>query len=470
MFSAQELSASQKQTHQLSRYLRESLDLLHMPVQELEQLLRSELAENPMLEECASEPEQNTSDGSENSDAADRDIEIDEWGDEVDIPDPERVRRNEELPDFWMNSPAPEPTLIEQLDAEIATSGCSSRMRELATAIVDALDDSGYLTTPLADIAMTENADMQEISEALVFVQSFDPPGVAARDLAECLRLQLERKNLMTPLLTNIIDSGLSDIENNRIPHLAKKLGVTLDELNSALALLRTLEPAPGSRTKQAEQVIPELEIISDGEGGFVPRLTREQTIRFGISPRYSRLLDDPSVSVEDRKYLRDKYESAREFLRSLELRKSTLLGIGEVICRTQKDFLERGPEYLHSLTMKQAAELLNLNESTVSRAVSCGRRDGAGSARYISTPHGVYPLKYFFSGGYTGRAGEDIGANAVREKLKELILSEDPRAPYSDEKLAGLLKEAGIPVARRTVAKYREAMKILPASMRRKY
>jgi RNA polymerase sigma-54 factor len=348
------------------------------------------------------------------------------------------------------------------LDSEIATSKCDRRIGELAMEIASLIDDTGYLKTPLADIAMTCDADISELEDALKLIQSFDPPGVGARNLQECLILQLERKNMLTPLLKGILDTGFEDIEKNRLPQLAKRLGVTLDELTSALKLLRTLDPAPGAgKIKDGGQVPVELEIYRDEDGVYQVRLINERPLKFKISERYSKLLEDPDVSSEDKEYLKEKLESARELLRGLAQRKSTILKLGEVIADTQKDFFDRGAEYLHSLTMRQAAEKLQVHETTVSRAVA---------GKYAATPRGVYPLRYFFSGGYLNSSGEDIGVNAVKEKLRELIAQEDPSSPLSDEKLAGMLKACGVDIARRTVAKYREAMKIPSASLRRKY
>lgn len=452
----------QKQTQQLSMQQKQSLEILHLPVLELEQFLAREAAENPMLEEYDELPSKDVTGDTGQENSGEDAPEVDEWGDEVDTPDPARRTADENQPDFWMNRPAPEPSLMEQLDAEIATCKLDSRICELAGELVGQLNDSGFLTTPLADLAMICDADISEIEEALRLVQSFDPPGVGARDLAECLKLQLIRKNMLTPLLENIIDTGFDDIEKNRLPHLAKKLGVTLDELTSALKILRTLDPAPGAgKIKDGGEVPVELEIYPDEDGVYRVRLVNERPVRFRISARYEKLLDDPALSAEDKAYLKEKLDSARELLRGLAQRKSTILRLGEVIAGTQKDFFDRGPEYLHSLTMRQAAEQLEVHETTVSRAVA---------GKYAATPRGVYPLRYFFSGGYLNSSGEDVGVNAVKEKLRELIAQEDPESPLSDEKLAGMLKASGVDIARRTVAKYREAMKIPSASLRRKY
>ena len=456
----QSANLDQKQIQRLSQHQRQSLELLHCPVLELEQFLANELKSNPMLEELAPEPEPAVAEYS--AEEPQNGSDLDEWSSEDDIPDSERMRRSDEQPDYWLNRPAPEPTLAEQLDTEIITSRCSARTGELAMEIAALLDDTGYLKTPLADLAMTCNADLDELEEALKLIQSFEPPGIGARDLAECLRLQLERKGELTPLLDDIISTGLSDIENNRLPKLAKNLGVSMDELLAALSELRKLNPTPGVRAGSSTAAVPvELEIVRQSDGTYLVRLTREQPMRIGISERYRNMLKDPDLSAEDQAYLREKLSSAEELIKGLEQRKSTLLRLGEVIADCQKDFLDRGAEYLHGFTMKQAADILKVHETTVSRAV-----DG----KYVSTPHGVFKLKYFFSGTYSSPDGADIAANAVKEKLRELIRQEDPSAPLSDDKLSAMLAESGVSVARRTVAKYREGMNIPAAGKRRKY
>lgn len=462
MYLEQSAHLKQKQLQHLSLQQQQALEILQCTVFELEQLLAAELAINPMLEELPPETPKDEQSDVTNDDEMSLEIERDEWGDEVNIPDPERLRRDAEHPDFYSDRPAPGPTLAEQLESEILTSKCAPRTLELAEEIIGFIDDTGYLKTPLADIAMICDADIGELEESLKLIQSFDPPGIGARDLAECMRLQLIRSGKLTPLLDAVISTGLEDIEQNRIPQLASKLGVTLEELNYARAELRKLDPAPAAvNSRQPVQIPVELEIIRLEDGSYLVKTTREQQIRFGISKRYEDMLSDPTLSQEDRNYLKEKLTSAKELLRSLEHRKSTLLRLGETIAEHQKDFLDSGTEFLHSFTMKQAADILQLNESTISRAVD---------EKYIQTPHGVFPLKFFFSQGYTGSDGQDISANAVKKLLKKFIDEESPDAPLSDEKLAGLLNESGLAVARRTVAKYRESMKIPPASRRKQY
>ena len=351
----------------------------------------------------------------------------------------------------------------EQLSSEIATSGLDGRMRELAQCIIDNLDERGYLASHPADLAMACDASMDEMARALELVQSFDPPGIAARDLSECLRLQLKRKGLLSPLMEKLTGGeSLGEIAANHLPRLAAKLGISMDELKSAVARLKKLDPCPGyelvSRTAAAEE--PEIEIVRRGNDYAVAApFAREKSLY--VPDRYEKLLRDPSLSERDRAYIEEKMRSARELIKALRMRGDTVSAIGKVLIRTQRDFLEQGPSALKPLTMKQAGNILGLHETTISRAVA---------GKSVRTPQGVFPLKYFFSGGYRNDEGEDVAARAVQQKIRELVSGEDPRDPLSDDKLAKLLGESGLSVARRTIAKYREILRIPSSRLRKQY
>ena len=474
-FSTQ-LTNEQRQIQQLSLRKLQGLELLHLPQLALEERLRQELERNPMLEEelpeepVADLPPDSAASGSdadEDDEATldERIADLDEWNDELPLPEPAAASAGtEKLPDYWLNSPAPMPSLRDQLNEEVGAAGLPRRLAELAEKIIDELDDSGYLTTPLADLAMSCDADLEELEAALHYVQSLDPAGVGARSLGECLRLQLERSGRLTPLLAAVLDNGLDDVARNRLPALAHRLKVPLDELKAALEELRRLDPAPGRRltTTTAECIRPEVE-IRRGDHGFeaVPLDDRER--RLIINPVYRELLDTADLAAADRSYLREKLQRAREFIQALEQRRSTILRLAEVIASEQGPFMEHGVEALRPMTMKQAAARLGVHETTVSRAAA---------EKYILTPQGIFPFKFFFSG-KVAAAGTDAGElsnRAVMERIRELIAAEDPKHPLSDEKIAAALTAGGVAIARRTVAKYRESMKIPPTNLRRRH
>lgn len=470
-------SLEQRQQQQLSLRQRQALELLHLPALELEERLTHELEANPLLEELPPEnpPEtalENTTPTPDNDslgDEAELDEKLvednDDWADELPLPDEEVSTGDDLVFDRVASSAAPDFSLSEELHHELATCRVSPRLAELAGAIIDSLDASGYLRTPTADLAMAFDADEAEVAAALRLVQSFDPPGVGARDLAEALRLQLERSGRLTPLLERLLAEGLDDLARNRLPALARRLGVSVAELNSAIAELRSLNPLPGERLSEetGSEAVPEIEIVRRGDD-FVVRSLREHRRRIGFSERYLRLLEnDAELSGEDRAYLRDKYQRARELMRALEQRGTTLERLGGVIVATQREFLEHGVASLKPLTMKQAGAMIGVHETTISRAAA---------DKYVATPQGIFPFRFFFSAGYehAGESGDAVSNRVVMERIRELIAAEDSTHPLSDERVSELLKAENFPVARRTVAKYRELMKIPPSSLRRRH
>lgn len=471
----QTLSNTLRQEQQLSTRQLQSLELLNLPALELEERLLQELAANPVLEEAPPDsPEETDLAASSSADSATPEKEdeatldehaadSDEWQDELPVPEGDHETDSGELRDYLLNSIAAAPSLQTQLLDELAVADTDPKTRILAEQVIGSIDDSGYLRTPAADIAMAADADLVEVERAIQLVQSFDPPGVGCRDLGECLKLQLERAGKLTPMLREILDHHLEEIARNRLPQLAKTLRVTPEELSSALAELRKLNPYPGAGFAPAssEFVVPEAEIIRTEDGNYAAIPRRGTMPRLFLAERYLKMLENPDLTPEERSYLREKLQQAREFMHALDLRQSTILRIAEVLARTQRDFLDHGVEALHPLTMRQVGEELELHETTISRAVA---------NKYIQTPRGIFPFRYFFSSGFAAESGEELSNRAVMEKIRELVDAEDPAKPLSDDKIASLLKQSGISVARRTVAKYREAINIPASNLRKKH
>ena len=459
------LTGQLEQRLHLSQNMQRSLELLALPLPALDLRLAEELAGNPLLTEeesplpesaaAASEEKQQTED---ENDYESNSILADEWCDQ--LPLPGNGGSDEERGDYFSTIPAPPPSLNSLLTAEIHALDLPENIRKCALEIISALDDDGFLKTPPADLAMICNAGMDEVDSALKVVQDIAPAGVGARNLPECLKLQLIRKGQLTPVLEKLLDEGVSDLEKNRLDLLVKKLMITPGELEKMLKILRTLNPHPGRQESSAGSVvIPDLVIARNQDGSYTVHLRESRKI--GIQGYYEKLLNDDTLSAEDRAFLTEKYNGAKEFLRALEMRGTTLKQLGDLLIEVQKEFLDCGVEFLKPLTMKQAAESLGVNESTVSRTVA---------GKYAETPQGVLPLKNFFSTGVNSQSGEDVSNQAVMEKIRQLIAQEEPSSPLSDEAIAGLLKKSGIPVARRTVAKYRDILKIPSSSLRKKF
>ena len=463
------LTGQLEQRQLLSQNMRRSLELLALPVTALESRLSAELASNPLLELpdytaqndfTAELPRENDTSSYDENDYENNAELPDEWAN--DLPLPTAVSPDDAKRDFIGSLPAPPPQLRTQLYTELSAMELPENILRCALEIVSALNDNGYLDTPLPDLAMRCDADMPEISTALDLVQKIAPPGVAARDLAECLKLQLVRSGKMTEKLALLLDTGLEDLQKNRLDRLAVKLETDMTELHNMLKTLRSLNPAPGKQNSPVTSVIiPDLIITRRENGDYFCTVNRPESSRLTISQTYEKLLDNRELSADDRAFLTEKRNSAKELIHSLAMRESTLKQLGDLLIARQKDFLDHGKSALKPLTMKDAAEKLNVNESTISRCVA---------DKFADTPQGILPLKNFFTGGYDFDGTSEISNQAVMDKIRHLIDREDPFSPLSDEAIAQLLKKENIPVARRTVAKYRDMMDIPSSSLRKKF
>ncbi len=461
------LNNEQRQEQQMSAKQLQSLKLLNYSQLELLEHLNTLLASNPVLEaESVFEmPAELPETKPQREDEDDYEVQAsaaEEWRENLPLPG-ETGRDNSALQEYWLNSASANENFQDALQNELALSDYPANLKEIAEHIIDSLGDNGYLQSTLADIAMVCNCDMAEAETALRLVQSFDPPGIAARDLAECLTIQLKRSGKATPLLLTLLNDHQEEIARNQFPQLAKKLGVTLEELSESIRILRTLHPYPvtGGGRNRSEVILPEISIVRNEEGSYdvIPR--RERMPRIYLADRYLKMLENPSLPASDRAYLQEKIRQAREFLHAVELRETTIVRLGKMLVEHQRGFLENGPAALRPMTMKQAGEYLGVHETTVSRTAA---------GKYVDTPQGVFPLNYFFSAGFVADSGTEVSNRAVMEKIRELIAGEDPRKPLSDAQLTAAIEAEGLAVARRTVAKYRETLGIPASSQRKKH
>lgn len=446
-----------------------------MPMLELERQLLAEFVANPVLEEAVPihdadmpVPQQtNDSDSVDGDDDYSTNIsEADHWSDELPLPGTSSTAADSDIVmELLGNAPAPMPSLYELLLTEIEAAEISPALRRTALEIINTIDDDGYLTINPADLAMVCDCSIGEVEEALQFVQSVAPPGVGARDLAELFKLQLRAGGELTPLMEKLLDEGLNDIEKNRLPQLAEKLGITISEVESLISTLRKCDPAPGKKFQRSRDtaVTPELEIVKNPESDtFYVRSLRDNYRRVMVSPLYEKMAASPDLNAEDRQYLNEKLAKARELVKALEMRDSTLLQLAKFIAANQEDFLRGGVEKLKAVTMHDAAAALDVVDSTISRAVA---------DKYITTPQGIFPLRYFFTASSAAdSSGELLAGKAVMEKLRQLVKAENPLKPYSDAALAEMLQKSGVNIARRTVAKYRDILDIPPAALRKKF
>ena len=457
----------------------QSLEVLLTPLLELQEKLNQELERNPVIEQVkiskeplpgesvfpkGGSPEETFPEGDDDKDFADLVSMAESWH-QFQPPShssSDYTEEDEEKRDFMFNSLIKQPSLQEQMLEQLRLSDADSRTAAVAEIIIGSIDETGYLRTPVSDLVSAADAEPAEVNKALTLVQSFDPPGIGARDLKECLLLQLERQKNQDKRLHRLIKDHLEDIGKNRLPQIAKTMRISLDDVTALVAKIKDLNPYPGSVISPEDTVfvIPEL-AVEKVNGEFQITLNDEQMPHFRISRMYLNLLEDPNTNKETKDYIREKILSGKMLIRSLEQRQSTIQRIAQVIVDTQHDFLEKGIEYMRPLTMQQVADKLGLHETTISRAIA---------NKYIQTPLGLFEFKFFFSCGYQTEEGEVLSSKSIKEKIRDLILGEEPRKPLSDSKLSALLKKAGLSVARRTVAKYREEMDIPPSNLRKEY
>jgi len=497
---AQENSVRLEQKPALAAQQLHSLELLSAPVMELQARIDAELKSNPLLEpgpEDEADPDE-PSDTAENdvsalpddgsfsgSDRDDGDVDEDRDGflenlekvmeqggsmlESSSDPDPDSdtdaIRDAEARRERMFDSLADRgPSLQELLMEQLRYTDCPDDIRRAAQEIIGSIDDNGYLRTADGDIAQSAGCTLETAERARALVQSFDPPGIAARSVQESLLLQLKRKGVESGPLICLVQEHLDDLARNRLPQIARALGVDMETLNGLVAQIRKLNayPAAGfaAGAAPAPYVDPECFVVpKNGDYEVIPN--RDPFPRFHISKRYLSLLEDPSASAETKNFIREKLASARNLLKDLDRRESTIMRIARLIVSAQHDFFEKGRSALRPMTQSEIADKLNLHETTVSRAVA---------GKYMSTPQGLIAFRDFFSGGYTGGDGEDVSAGAIRDFIRSAIADEDPAKPLSDSAVEKLLKARGLTVARRTIAKYREELGIPSSQLRRKY
>lgn len=337
--------------------------------------------------------------------------------------------------------------------------GLSPEVRRIAEYMIGNLDEKGYLELALEQIAQTLKADLEEVEQALFVVQSLEPRGVGARDLKECLVIQLEYAGLKDSLAFAIADKYLYELADGKISKIATELQVTPQEIQEAADVIRTLDPRPGLHYHRDEPkyIIPDA-TVEKVEGEYIILVNDSTTPRLSISSYYERLLKEDGQA---KKYIHDKMNSALWLIKSIEQRRMTIYKVTEAIVQEQRDFFDKGISSLKPMTLKEIADIVDLHESTISRATN---------NKYVQTPRGIFELKYFFSSGLSTSNGEATSSESVKAKLKELVDKEDRKKPLSDQRLCELLNEEGITISRRTVAKYREELGILSSAKRKRY
>ena len=455
----------------LTPSLQQAIKLLPMSTLELAELLNQEMVENPLLEEVpteeapapetqtqteAAEPEKKAEE--QKWDDADYEYFFGEYLDDGYRPrQPMEVR---ELPPIE-NTLSTRSSLSDHLMWQLSMQTPEGDLRDIGAAIIGNIKEDGYLEASLDEIASLGNWDITLVEQALDHLQHFDPIGVGARDLQECLLLQIRHLGLGGTPIEALVRDHLPRLQNHKIPELAKALGIEPEEVKAHMELIRHLDPKPGSRFSptDSQYVIPDVYIIKTEEG-YRAVLNEDGLPQLRISPTYRRLLDKGGETTDEtRAYVKDKFRSALWLLKSVDQRQKTIIKVATSIITFQKDFLDRGIEHLRPLVLRDVANDIGMHESTVSRVVN---------NKYMHTPQGVYEMKFFFHSGISSSYGESVSSVTIKQRIKRIIEAEDQRRPLSDSKIMNMLQQEGLVLARRTIAKYREELKI-PTSNQRK-
>ncbi len=460
----------------LTPSLQQAIKLLPMSTLELADLLTQEMVENPLLEEVPTEELQPAEQQQQQEKPADQQPtdKGDAWddadyeyffGDYLD--DGYRSRTPSEVKELppIENTLSTAASLSDHLLWQLSLQTDDEKLKEIGAAIVGNLDDDGYLVASVEEIAAMGEWPVADVERALQHVQTFDPIGVAARDLQECLWLQIRHLGFEGTPTEKIVTEHLRLLQNHQVPEIARKLGISLDDLKEHVEIIRNLDPKPGSRynPSQSQYVIPDVYVVKV-EDQYVAALNEEGLPQLRISPVYRRLLDKTGAgggeqNDETRAYVKDKFRSALWLIKSVDQRQKTIHKVATSIINFQREFLDHGIEYLRPLVLRDVANDIGMHESTVSRVVN---------NKYMHTPQGVFELKYFFHSGISSSFGESVSSVTIKQRIRKIIENEDPRKPLSDSKIVSILQKEGLMLARRTIAKYREELKI-PTSNQRK-
>lgn len=455
------------QTQVLAPQLQQSLQILQVPMLELRNLIQQEIETNPTIEIESTEPtiEDKQREQDEFQEEFDRLAKLDEeWRDYMaqNSTYSSRSSEEEERRQFFFDSLVKEETLQQHLLEQAQSSELSANDQTIAELIIGNIDDRGFLQSSPEEIASNTGMDTADLERVLEMVQTFHPVGVAARDLRECLLIQLRRLGKEQSIEFRIVERHLEDLGKHRFPEIARRLSTTPEQVQMAANFIATLDPKPGQifTSDPNSYVLPDV-TVEKILGEWMISLNGDQIPHLRISNTYKDLMAKDGNGSEVKDYIRDKIRSGKFLIKSIHQRQQTISNIAHEIIGRQKEFLDFGPSSLKPLTMVQIADAVGVHETTVSRAIS---------GKYMATPHGVFEMKYFFTPGYQTAAGESMSNTSVKGAIAELVKSEDTRNPLSDKEIVEILSERGIPIARRTVAKYRTELNILPSNMRKQY
>lgn len=455
--------------------LQQAIKLLQLSRLELNQVVNQEMLENPLLEDVASEATEEEAAAGIDGEGEKKEEETPEKTDDLELKwedyytDEDRdeggyaAASSEERPSYDQTL-ARAVSLVDHLLWQLGLSAGSEKDKEIGAAIIGNIDENGYLSASLDEVAASVGVSIESVEKVLKIVQGFDPTGVAARDLKECLLIQTAQLGLSGSLVEAIVKDYLEDLEKKRYQNIAKNCQVSIQEVSQAAKVIESLEPKPGRPFSSAENlyIIPDVFVVKSEEG-YVVLLNDDGLPKLKISPFYRSLLrSKESVAEGTKTYLEEKFRSALWLVRSIEQRNRTIQLVAESIVKFQFEFMEKGISQLKPLILKQVADDISMHESTVSRVTT---------NKYMYTPQGIYELKFFFNSSLprVGNGAENLSSIAVREMIRKMVAEEDPDRPLKDQEIVERLKEGDVEIARRTVTKYRAWLNIPPANRRKR-
>jgi RNA polymerase sigma-54 factor len=480
-------STQMRQELKINPRLYQAMDLLYMPLLDLQQHLKQELLNNPFLDLV--EAEEEDEEEQTEAEAAPETPEEKERGDEIDWEeilldgfDTAGGRREEhEEREYYEPVTVAARDLSDHLRDQVNLLELSPREALLADEFLGNINDDGYLATPVPEIvesvndlireaAETEDRDLADLplytleegEEMLEKVQDLDPPGVGARDLRECLMLQLDEAGLSQSVPYRLVRDCFEELIAHRWSEISKRFGISAADVQKAADEIAKLDPKPGLRFRAGDEnyIIPDL-IVDKIDGQYHVFLNDANLPRLRLSKAYQEIArDKKKFEGENKEFISNKLNSANWMIQAIEQRRQTMLKVMNYIVDRQRDFFEKGVQYLKPLTLREVAEVINMHESTVSRVTN---------EKFVQTPRGVLPLKFFCSSGLATAEGDDVSARGIKAQLQKLVQEEDPKHPLTDQAIVNILRESGVQIARRTVAKYRDQLGVLSARMRKR-
>jgi RNA polymerase sigma-54 factor len=478
-----------KQELKINPRLYQAMDLLYMPLLDLQQHLKQELLNNPFLEMVEPEEEDEEEEGAEVAEEPSAEEQEKDGKDEIDWEeilldgfDAGGRREEHEEKEYYEPVTVDTRDLSDHLTDQIALLDLNERQTFLADEFIGNINEDGYLACPLEEILRGINEEVtraaeaagfpedkplplyteQEALEMLATIQSLDPPGVGARDLRECLMLQLKDAGLEHSVPFRLVRDCFDELINHRWSEISKRFGISPVDVQKAADEIAKLDPKPGLVYSSANDnyIIPDL-IVEKIDGKYHIFLNDANLPRLKLSRAYQEIArDKKKFEGENKEFISNKLNSANWMIQAIEQRRQTMLKVMNYIVDRQRDFFEKGVQYLKPLTLREVAEVINMHESTVSRVTN---------EKFVQTPRGVLPLKFFFSSGLSTTGGEDVSARGIKDQIQKLVENEDPKHPLTDQAIVNILKESGVQIARRTVAKYRDQLGVLSARMRKR-